>query len=103
MMNLFDALVLNLDRKESDQLVTTEDWNLHLIDHSRAFQTSTDLPDGFVSQPCHIPQSLERKLENLEAKPLAILFDGLLSKAQIEALLERRDKILDKIAADRGP
>ena len=100
-MNLFDALILNLDRKESDQLITTEDWNLHLIDHSRAFQTSTDLPESFVSQPCHLSKSLERKLEKLEAKPLAILFDGLLSKAQIQALLQRRDKILTKIAADR--
>jgi len=100
-MNLFDALILNLDRKESDQLITTEDWNLHLIDHSRAFQVSTDLPESFVSQPCHLSQSLERKLEKLEAKPLAILFDGLLTDAQIQALLQRRDKILTKIAADR--
>jgi hypothetical protein len=100
-MRVFDTLILNLDRKESDQLVSPEDSSLYLIDHSRAFQTTTDLPESFASQPCQIPRSLERKLEKLEAKPLEILFKGLLNEAQIQAMLERRDLILAKIEADR--
>jgi hypothetical protein len=100
-MHVFDALIMNQERKADEQLITPDDWNLHLIDHSRAFQTSTDLPESFVSHPCHLPPSLERKLEKLEAKPLKILFQDLLSDAQIAALLERRDKILLKIATDR--
>lgn len=101
-MSVFDALILNLDRKDSDQLITPDDWNLRLIDHSRAFQVTTDLPESFVSQPCRLPKSLLHRLEKLEAKPLTILFDGLLTEDQIQAMLNRRDQILAKIEADRG-
>jgi len=101
-MSVFDALILNLDRKESDQLITPDDWNLRLIDHSRAFQLSTELPEGFLSHPCRLPRPLLRRLEKLEAQPLTILFDGLLTEDQIQAMLNRRDQILAKIEADRG-
>jgi hypothetical protein len=101
-MDVFDALIFNTDRRQSDQLITTTDWKLHLIDHSRAFQLSPDLPDGFLERPCLIPQSLERKLASLEAKPLKVLFGDLIDDEQIDALLARRDKILAKIAADRA-
>lgn len=99
-MAVFDALISNSDRKESDQLVTA-DGGLHLIDHSRAFQTLTELPEEFVAHPCRLPKDLEKRLAKLEAKPLTVLFEGLLDEEQIRAVLERRDRILDKIAADR--
>jgi hypothetical protein len=100
-MAMFDALILNLDRKESDQLITPDDWNLRLIDHSRAFQVSTELPEGFLLHPCRLPRSMQSSLEKLEAKPLTILLDGLLTDSQIKAMLNRRDQILAKIEADR--
>jgi hypothetical protein len=97
-MNLFDALIMNLDRKETDQLITMNDWRLYLIDHSCAFHTSTELPKSFDPHALTVPPSLHRALERLQAKPLAILLDGLLNKGQIEALLQRRDKIMAKMA-----
>jgi hypothetical protein len=100
-MNLFDALILNVYRRESDQLITPGEWKLHLIDHSRAFGTSRELPESFVSQGASLPRFLLRSLEQVEEQSLKILLDGLLSDAQIEAMLARRDKILKKIGADR--
>lgn len=100
-MNIFDALVCNEDRKVSDQLISPGSWDLHLIDHSRAFQVSTDLPEAFMSQTVRLPRSLERRLENLKEKPLTILFDDLLTREQIRALLQRRDRILTKLEEDR--
>jgi hypothetical protein len=100
-MKLFDALILNLSRRESDQLITPGEWKLHLIDHSRAFGTSRKLPESFVSKRASLPRSLLTNLEKLEEESLKILLDELLGDAQIEAMLERRDKILKKIGADR--
>jgi len=100
-MILFDALILNEDRKESDQLITTGDWKLHLVDHSRAFQTSTEMPPSFLSQPASLSRSLLRRLVLLNTESLGDALEGLLSDAQIEAMLERRTKILEKVAADR--
>lgn len=99
-MAVFDALISNPDRKASDQLVTA-DGRLHLIDHSKAFQTLAELPEEFVAHPCRLPKDMERRLAKLEAEPLTVLLEGLLDEGQIRAMLERRDQILDKIAADR--
>jgi hypothetical protein len=100
-MNLFDALILNVNRRESDQLIEAGTWKLHLIDHSRAFGTSTTLPETFVSRRASLPRSLLSNLENLERTSLEIQLDGLLSDTQIAAMLRRRDEILKKIERDR--
>jgi hypothetical protein len=100
-MRLFDALILNVDRNAGNELVTTEDWKVHLIDHSRAFRFWKDLPDEFLSRPASLPRGLLAKLEALEDLSLFRELKGLLSHAQVKAMLERRDKILEKIAADR--
>ena len=87
-MNLFDALILNEDRKESDQLITPEDWRLHLLDHSRAFQVGSEaLPPPSSLSPASLSRSLLQRLIELEAESLSELFEGLLTDAQIEALL----------------
>ncbi len=101
LMSLFDALILNLDRQESDRLLTPGDWGLRLIDHSRAFQLSTELPEDFLEHSCRLPRSLLRRLEKLEVEPLTVLLDGLLTEAQIRAMLARRDQIVAKIESER--
>jgi len=100
-MNLFDALILNEDRKESDQLITPEDWKLHLVDHSRAFPVSEEIPPGFLARPASLSRALLHRLIELDTESLTELLEGLLTDTQIEALLERRDKILEKINSDR--
>jgi hypothetical protein len=100
-MQLFDALVLNLYRRRSDQLITPGNWKLHLIDHSRAFGTSMKLPESFAVRRGSLPGSLLTKLQNLEEASLKSLLDGLLNDAQIVAILRRRDKILKRIEVDQ--
>jgi hypothetical protein len=96
-MRVFDALILNVHREESDQLITPGTWKLHLIDHSRAFGTSTKLPESFDPSSANLPASLLKNLENLEGTSLRILFDGLVNDKQILALLSRRDEILKRM------
>lgn len=100
-MRLFDALILNEDRKESDQLFTTGDGKLHLLDHSRSFGVSDELPQAFLARPASLPRSLLRQLAFLNFESLSGLLEGLVTETQIRALLERRDRILEKISADR--
>ncbi len=100
-MTLFDALILNKDRKDSDQLITPEDGQLHLVDHSRSFPVSGEIVPTFLAEPASLPRSLLHRLIQLDAESLGDLLGGLVTDAQIEAMLERRDKIVEKIGADR--
>jgi hypothetical protein len=96
-MRLFDALILNVYREESDQLITPGSWKLHLIDHSRAFGTSMRLPESFDPSSANLPASLLKNLENLKGTSLRILLEGLVNDRQILALLSRRDEILKRM------
>jgi hypothetical protein len=100
-MHLFDALILNVNRKKDEKLITPSDWKLHLIDHSRGFRTASDLPESFATQQVSLPRQMLENLERLEQQSLRVLLGDLLSSTQIETMLARRDKILAKIQADR--
>jgi hypothetical protein len=99
-MELFDALILNVNRKEEEVLITPSDWNLHLIDHSRGFRTPTELPENFSSQPASLPRPMLKQLQKLDEDSIEILLGEYLSPAQIDSMLARRDLILAKIEAD---
>ena len=101
LMELFDALICNTDRNVGNYLVDDADWRLYLIDHSRAFRETTDLPDAFEETLIRLPRELYERLQGLDESSLTELLGDLLGGAQIETLLERRDKILAKIDADR--
>ncbi len=100
-MRVFDALILNTDRTLTNQLITPSDWQLHLIDHSRSFRLSPHLPDHFLERPARLSRELLARLEALEAKRLRQLLRGAVSSSRIKSLLDRRDKILEKVEDDR--
>lgn len=99
LMWVFDALIYNVDRNMGNRLYTP-DWKLHLIDHSRAFRLRGDLPKAFTSSPASLSRDLYERLEALDAKRLRGLFEGLVSRQQVKYLLERRDRMLEKIRQD---
>lgn len=90
---VFDALIGNAARKPADILGLVNRDRLALIDHSKAFSTSTELPDR-LDRPVSLPAPLAAALEELDREGLAARLGKLLSEEQIDALLERRDKIL---------
>lgn len=98
---VFDALIMNIDRNEGNLLYTPDDWRLHLIDHTRAFRSSRKPPESFMKVPAKITPELLASLEALAEERLVELLAGLISKARIRALLERRDLIVKKLSADR--
>ena len=99
-MHLFDALILNTDRRPENWLLGQEDLRLYLIDHSRAFRSSDELPEEFVRRPVRISRQLLALLPDLSESGLTSLLEGLIDRGQIRALLARRDLILDKISKD---
>jgi len=100
-MKVFDLLIRNSDRNLSNQLITTDDWRLHLIDHSRSFRMEKKLPEGSEETPLSLPRWLYERLRGLEERELRELFGGLLGKARVRALLARRDRIVEKVDRDR--
>lgn len=99
-MLIFDALILNEDRRPENWLLDHETWKLYLIDHSRSFRVNTDLPEDLISQPVHPTVELFQALQELNEPRLGELLKGLTTPAQIEAILKRRDLIVEKIERD---
>lgn len=99
-MHLFDALICNTDRRPENWLIGHDDLKLYLIDHSRAFRTQTELPEDFVKRPARISRSVYTRLQDLSEASVTDLLEGLIDRAQIRALLARRDRILQKVSQD---
>jgi hypothetical protein len=90
-MRLFDELIYNVDRHLNNILVT-EDFDLRLIDHSRAFRPFDELrtPEALTM----FSRQLLAGLETLEFDALKKQLRKYLRDGQIRAMLKRRDAIL---------
>jgi hypothetical protein len=88
MMLAFDSLIGNSDRNRSNMLRDNK-WNLILIDHTRAFATSTELQPDLT----RVDKELWGRIEGLTRKQLDATLGPWLEAGQIAALLERRDKM----------
>jgi hypothetical protein len=101
-VRLFDNLIYNMDRNLNNLLITPE-WELVMIDHSRSFRPWDRLksPEGLTRFSKSVLEGIQRLSKaNLKEKAGRYISDN-----QIEALLKRRDLILDlskKLAAERG-
>lgn len=92
---VFDALIGNLDRKESDILHIPVEGKIALIDHSRAFTLETDLKAWFPEGRWVLAPEMEAALKNLESGNLKKVLRGWLDKDQIKAVEVRRDALLE--------
>lgn len=100
-MRLFDALIYNVDRRPENWLVDHDTFKLYLIDHSRAFRESKDLPEEFASTRARLSWELYEALQELGHEHLGEVLGDLITNRQLEAVLERRDRILEKIDKER--
>jgi hypothetical protein len=95
-MRLFDELIYNVDRHMNNVLVT-EDFDLRLIDHSRAFRPFEELrrPESLA----RFSRALLAGMEKLEFNDLKRRLNRYLRDGQIEAMLTRRDAIFALVKA----
>ena len=97
---MFDNLIGNKDPNLGNWLVDPA-WNLILIDHTRAFTPDKDL----VHKLDHIDGPLWEKMKALSVESLDPLLSPYMGKAEIKAIIERRDKMQDvitKLIAEKG-
>jgi hypothetical protein len=91
---IFDALTSNIDRNAGNMLVD-DDWNLILIDHSRAFATNNT---PFLDKINQADREIYDALKALdEATLMERLKPWLFGDSSVRALLERRDKIVERL------
>jgi hypothetical protein len=91
-MHVFDALIANQDRHGENVLVD-EQWRLWMIDHTRAFQPLSEITEP--GRLTRIERDLMRRLRRLDRESLEASLDPYLETAQINAILDRRDAILE--------
>jgi len=91
-MQVFDALILNDDRHAQNILVDGQ-FKLWMIDHTRAFQLAPVLRDpGRLNR---IDRRLLGELQQLSYERIAEAVDGVLAPEQINAIMERRNALLN--------
>jgi len=92
--DVFDVLILNIDRNSSNTLITPRNWKIHLIDHEAAFAPRLP-PELFLEDGrSKLDADLAAQLAALDPDALRHLMAGLLSDDQIATLLQRRDLLL---------
>jgi hypothetical protein len=91
LMRIWDELIQNRDRNQGN-ILWTSDWTMWLIDHTRAFRLGKDLmkPDDLT----RIDRNFLSRLKGLTKESVANAVGDSLLKAEQEAVLSRRDRIV---------
>ncbi len=101
-MRVWDDLIFNFDRNQGNFLID-KNWNVWLIDHTRAFRQTDDLPKLEQVRGCD--RQLYEGMRALTREKLEQRLRGLLRPAEMTYVLKRRDKIvarLDALIAQQG-
>ncbi|MBD3414813.1 MAG: hypothetical protein GF421_10340 [Candidatus Aminicenantes bacterium] len=99
----FDNLIANEDRHQNQYLIT-KDWRMLLIDHSRSFRTSRKFTRKLIYDEKYregsrlmkqLPREFVEKLKSLNQDVIKEVVGEYLTDKEIEAVLIRRDLIID--------
>ena len=93
-VRLFDQLIGNVDRNLGN-LVVTRDWNIWMIDHTRAFRTNTKLKSPGNIARCE--REVFARLKALDKETVKAATGKYLQTFEIDSMLRRRDEIVDMI------
>jgi hypothetical protein len=92
-MKMFDNFICNKDRNAGNLLVD-DDWNLYLIDHSRAFIWDKDMAVKMQS----VDVEFWDKIQALDEAKLTAAIGKWVDKDAIRAMLTRRERMKKEIA-----
>jgi hypothetical protein len=90
-VKVFDQLILNVDRNLGN-LVITNDWQIHMIDHTRAFRLLKQCPK--LKEIARIERNLLDRLRTLTFATLKERAGAYLTEPEIKSVLARRDAIV---------
>jgi hypothetical protein len=89
---MFDNLIGNRERNLGNMLRDAE-WNVILLDHSRAFGAGTELPYKMR----RIDGAFWAKVESLTRPQLDAVLRAWIGEPEIQAILDRRDRMRNEI------
>jgi hypothetical protein len=98
---MFDNLIYNQDPNEGNWLVDPA-WNLILVDHSRAFAPDVQMAHAGMT---HVDRHLWARMQRLDESLLTATLGTWLSTREIQAILDRRDRMaanIDVLVAAHG-
>lgn len=90
-VRVFDELIYNTDRNKGN-LVITRDWQIWMIDHTKAFRTQTTLLEPGGLAQCD--RKLLAKLRELRGDTVRERLRRHLTAQQINSMMARRDKVV---------
>ncbi len=94
-LRIFENLVYNKCRNTDDTRIHKKSWKVCRVDFSEAFGPSPDLvPDCEIS---YCSEKIFRNLQRLDAETVRAKLSPYLNGEEIKALLERKDRIIEKI------
>ncbi len=93
-MGVFDNFIYNDDRNRGNILFDSH-WKLWMIDHTRAFRPYEELPYPQAFTRCEA--ALWKNLKALDPSELRRKMTPFLEPAQIEALVKRREALIERI------
>jgi len=99
-MKMFDNLICNKDRNAGNLLVD-DDWNLYLIDHSRAFLTDKDMAVKMQT----VDREFWERIQALDETKVTEAIAKWVDKASLRAIFARRDRMkveIEKLVAANG-
>ena len=96
LVRLFDQLIANVDRNLGN-LMITNDWNMWMIDHTRAFRTNDRLKTPGNIARCD--RQVFARLKQLDKATVSQAVGRHLTSYEVDALLKRRDAIVAMIEA----
>lgn len=99
-MKMFDNLIGNPDRNAGN-LIVDDDWNLYLIDHSRAFITDKKLPFAMI----RVDNEIWERMLALDEPTLMTAVGQWMDRGSVRAILRRRDAmkvVIDDIVKKLG-
>lgn len=102
-VRLFDQLTYNVDYRNARNILIGADGYVWSIDHSRAFRLHGRLIDDL--ELSRFSRAALSRLRQLSLERLEERLSPWLTRAQIEAILERRDRIVEtaeRLIAERG-
>jgi hypothetical protein len=97
---MFDALIGNRNRNVNPNVLRDGAGNLILIDHTRAFGLTTEVPPLSRIEKASWDRALALTRKEFDSK-----LGSWLDEKQITAILERREKMkteIDRLIAEKG-
>jgi hypothetical protein len=102
-VQVFNQLIYDTDRWNPGNILIGKNWEVYMVDFTRAFRLYYDLKDPKELVRCS--RELLEKLRTLDSKVLAQKVGIHLTSLEITGLMKRRDRIValfEKLIAEKG-